>query len=194
MPENRVKQGRLSRTLLSDVIRYGVPEPEELEPDVLIKGASHQIFTWPEQGKTWLALWLITNAIRRGQPAVFLDAENGRRIVSNFTADVRRRLGLASSYLLILNAKNTSGSILAGFDRGWLNLDPSVSALLTFEDVPRCLETNLQIRQELDGEDFEEIGHGTWESPPTQMRDLSEELSSAFGLQDPVLLPRDESR
>lgn len=82
MPAPYLKQGKLKRTLLSDAIRKGVPKPEELEPGVLVKGAAHQIFTGPEQGKTWLALWLITNTIRRGQPAVFFDAENGKRIVS----------------------------------------------------------------------------------------------------------------
>lgn len=82
VPENRVKQRRFKRTLLSDAIKNGVPEPEELEPDVLIKGASHQIFTGPEQGKTWVALWLVKRAIEREETVVFFDQENGKRIVS----------------------------------------------------------------------------------------------------------------
>lgn len=107
----------------------------------------------------------------------------------NFATDVRRRLGLTSSYLLVLSAKNTAGGILAGFDQAWSSQDPSVAAF-AYRDAPRCLETNLQIRRELDGEDLEEVGRGAWASPPPQVRDISEELSSAFGLQDPVLLPR----
>jgi hypothetical protein len=72
----------LRRTPLGDAIRDGVPEPEELERDILLKGQAHQIFTKKEQGKTWVALWLIKQAYERGQTAVFFDMENGKRIIS----------------------------------------------------------------------------------------------------------------
>jgi hypothetical protein len=71
----------MGRTLLSEALRNGVPETEELERDVLIKGAAHQIFTGPGEGKTWVALWLIKCAIMREQTMMYLDAENGKRIV-----------------------------------------------------------------------------------------------------------------
>lgn len=72
----------LGRTMLTQAMRDGVPEPEELEPDVLIKGAAHQIFTGPGEGKTWVALWLIKRAIQRGETAMLFDAENGKRIIT----------------------------------------------------------------------------------------------------------------
>lgn len=68
--------------MLGATIRDGVPEPEELEPDVLIKGAAHQIFTGAGEGKTWVALWLIKRAIEREQTVMLFDAENGKRIIS----------------------------------------------------------------------------------------------------------------
>jgi hypothetical protein len=74
--------GRYGRTMLTQAIRDGVPEPEELERDVLIKGAAHQIFTGPGEGKTWVALWLITRAMMRGETVMYFDAENGKRIIS----------------------------------------------------------------------------------------------------------------
>lgn len=74
--------GRLHRTLLSDALHDGVPEPEELERDILLKGQAHQIFTKKEQGKTWVALWLLKQAYERGQAAVFFDMENGKRIIA----------------------------------------------------------------------------------------------------------------
>ncbi len=74
--------GRYGRTMLTKAIRDGVPEPEELERDVLIKGAAHQIFTGPGEGKTWVALWLITRAMLRGETVMYFDAENGKRIIS----------------------------------------------------------------------------------------------------------------
>lgn len=73
---------RMGRTPLTEAIRNGVPEPEELERDVLIKGAAHQIFTGPGEGKTWVALWLIKRAIQREQTAMYFDQENGKRIIT----------------------------------------------------------------------------------------------------------------
>jgi hypothetical protein len=73
---------RFARTLLDEVLRDGVPEPVELVPDVLLKGDAHQIFCGPEQGKTWVALWLISQTIQRKETALFFDMENGKRIVS----------------------------------------------------------------------------------------------------------------
>ena len=75
-------RSRIGRTMLTNAIRNGVPEPEELERGVLIKGAAHQIFTGPGEGKTWVALWLIKRAIQREQTTMFFDAENGKRIIS----------------------------------------------------------------------------------------------------------------
>ncbi len=72
----------MGRTMLTEAIRNGVPEPEELERDVLIRGASHQVFTGAGEGKTWVALWLIERAIIREQTVMYLDAENGKRIIS----------------------------------------------------------------------------------------------------------------
>ncbi len=114
---------------------------------------------------------------------------------TNFTADVRRRLGLSSvPYLLLLNVKNSGGGALTGFDRAWMNDDP-LRGIWRYDDMtPRCLEANLQIRRELGPEDFEEVGQGTWASPPPQMRDLAEDISSAFGFAEAVLLPPEEGR
>lgn len=76
------KSNRFTRTMLGDAMRDGVPEPEELEPDVLIKGDVHQIFTGPGDGKSWLALALSKNAVERGETTLFFDMENGPRIVT----------------------------------------------------------------------------------------------------------------
>lgn len=74
------KSDRFTRTLLGDAMRNGVPEPEEFEQDVLIKGDVHQIFTGPGDGKSWLALYLAKNAVGRGQSVVYFAMENGPRI------------------------------------------------------------------------------------------------------------------
>ena len=70
------------RVLLGEAMRGGVELPEELEPGLLIRGSVHHLFAGPGVGKTWLALWLIKNAIGRGQAVAFFDTENGQRIIS----------------------------------------------------------------------------------------------------------------
>jgi hypothetical protein len=70
------------RVLLGRDIERGVEPPEELEPGVLLKGRVHQIFAGPGAGKTWLALWVAAQSIERGERVLFLDMENGRRIVA----------------------------------------------------------------------------------------------------------------
>lgn len=78
---NDLLANRFTRTMLGDAMLNGVADPEEFEPDVLLKGCSHQIFTGPEQGKTWLALWFTKNAIKRGQMVIYFDMEMGKRKV-----------------------------------------------------------------------------------------------------------------
>lgn len=80
--DGATRSNRFARTLLDEALRNGVPEPEELIPDVLLKGDAHQIFCGPEQGKTWVALWLIYLTMQSGGTALFFDMENGKRIVS----------------------------------------------------------------------------------------------------------------
>ncbi len=86
--------------LLAEAIRHGVESPEELERGVLIKGAVHQIFAGPGSGKTWLALWLIKNAIERGQTVAFFDTENGKRIVSERLAELDVDASTIDTHLL----------------------------------------------------------------------------------------------
>ncbi len=67
---------------LTEAIEHGVPPPEEMEPDVLIKGGVHSVYGDSEAGKTWFVLWLVIRAVSRGQRVLYYDGENGKRIVS----------------------------------------------------------------------------------------------------------------
>ncbi|MBD0327999.1 MAG: ATP-binding protein [Pyrinomonadaceae bacterium] len=117
----------------------------------------------------------------------------GRRLVHrlwqtlNFTADVRDRLGLLSPHLLVVNLRNTGGSVLAGFASRWVNQDPKAGVIVEFEDAPKCLEPNVQIRREFSAEDFEEVARAG-ATPPPQVKELADDVCSAFGLQREVLL------
>jgi predicted ATP-dependent serine protease len=65
-----------------------VPEPSEFEPELLLKGKVHQVFSGPGSGKSWLALWLVMQAIERGETVLYLDMENGKRIISERLQDL----------------------------------------------------------------------------------------------------------
>lgn len=74
--------GFLRRALLGDAIRKGVPEPEVFEQDLLLNGKTHHVFAGPGTGKSWLALWLAREAIERRETVMYLDMENGKRIIT----------------------------------------------------------------------------------------------------------------
>jgi hypothetical protein len=70
------------RVLLAKGIEEGIEPPEELQPGVLLRGKVHAIYGAAATGKTMLMLWLVKQCVERGEPVIFLDMENGPRIVS----------------------------------------------------------------------------------------------------------------
>jgi hypothetical protein len=105
----------------------------------------------------------------------------------NFTCDLRSRLGVLAPHLLAVNLRNTGGAALAGFASMWINQDPHRGIWYDFEDAPKCLEPNVQIRRDFTAEDFEEVARATAAVPPQQMRELADDVCSAFGLANRVL-------
>lgn len=71
-----------SRILLGQGIEDGIEPPDEFEPGILLRGRVHQIFSGAGTGKSFVALWLVMAAIERGERVLYLDMENGPRIVS----------------------------------------------------------------------------------------------------------------
>jgi hypothetical protein len=105
----------------------------------------------------------------------------------NFSADVRSRLSILAPHLLAVNLRGTGGAALAGFAGRWIGEDPAASTWVDFEDAPKCLEPNIQIRREFTAQDFEEVV-GTGATPPPQVRELADDICSAFGKEHQVLL------
>jgi hypothetical protein len=70
------------RVRLAKGIEEGIEPPEELEPDVLLKGRVHSVYGGSGVGKTWLVVWEIKQCIERGETVAVFDAENGPRIIS----------------------------------------------------------------------------------------------------------------
>ena len=65
------------RVLLDEAIRRGVPPPDWLVEDVLVRGAIHLIYGEPESGKTILALRWVLDTLAVGGNVLFVDEESG---------------------------------------------------------------------------------------------------------------------
>jgi hypothetical protein len=70
------------RVYIGRAIEQGIEPPDELIPDVVLVGRVHQVFAAAGTGKSWLALWLTKRAILRHKYVLYLDKENGQRIVA----------------------------------------------------------------------------------------------------------------
>ncbi len=68
---------------MGDLMRDGIEPPDELIPGVLLAGQVHQIFCGPGKGKSWLALWMAVRLVNRGLRVLYLDKENGPRMIRN---------------------------------------------------------------------------------------------------------------
>lgn len=76
------------RVLLGQDIRDGIEPPEELVPDLLLKGKVHSIYSGAGTGKTFLMLWLVLRVLERDLPVIVVDMENGRRIIAERLKDL----------------------------------------------------------------------------------------------------------
>ena len=126
--------------------------------------------------------------IRSASQRIYFGGKLVRRLwqTLNFAAEVRSRLGILAPHLLAVNLRNTEGAVLAGFASRWTDQDPIGGAWVDFDEAPKCLEPNVQIRREFTAQDFEEVV-GAGSTPPQQMRELADDVCSAFGIENPVL-------
>jgi hypothetical protein len=87
---------------LGAAMSRGIEPPEELEPDVLLKGKIHHLFGPSESGKTMIALWLIKCRIEARQYVIFFDSENGPRTISERLQQMGADPVLVREYLVYL--------------------------------------------------------------------------------------------
>jgi KaiC/GvpD/RAD55 family RecA-like ATPase len=96
---NSLLAGRVD---LGKAISQGIDPPEELEPDILLKGKIHHLFGPSESGKTIVSLWLIKRRIEARQYVVFFDAENGPRTIAERLKQMGADPDLVKEYLIYL--------------------------------------------------------------------------------------------
>jgi hypothetical protein len=102
----------------------------------------------------------------------------------NFVAEIRSRLGMSGPHLLAVNLRGTDGAALSDF-KGRVS---PLEDIYGFARAPTCLDPHVQIRRELTSADFQEIQAATAASSPQQVKELAEDICSAFGIAEPVLL------
>lgn len=77
------RQGLLrDRVLLGKLLKNGIEPPSQLVQGLLYEGRIHSIAGAAGDGKTLLALWMALRVIDRGFTVVYLDAENGPKVVA----------------------------------------------------------------------------------------------------------------
>lgn len=75
---------------LREAILNGLKRPEMLIREMMYEGLVHGLYAAGGMGKTWMALWIIKQAIEQRKKVLLLDLENGTRII----ADRLRSLGV----------------------------------------------------------------------------------------------------
>ena len=105
-----------SRVLLGRGIEDGIDPPEEFEPGILLRGRVHQIFSGAGTGKSFVALWLVMAAIGRGERVLYMDMENGPRIVSERLGALGVDAGRVDDLLVYLSSPGLSLAAERGAD------------------------------------------------------------------------------
>jgi Fe2+ transport system protein FeoA len=91
----RLKIGGKDATTVLDARRHDAPDPfaffdlstapteppEALVPGLIIRGLVHSVYAAAGTGKTWTALYAVHQTVARGEKVVYVDKENGPRIM-----------------------------------------------------------------------------------------------------------------
>ena len=86
--DQRIPEPLAGRVDLRKAILGGLEPPDELVEGILLAGQTHMLYGPSETGKTWILLWLIAQALKRGKTVVYFDSENGTRIVAERFVDL----------------------------------------------------------------------------------------------------------
>jgi hypothetical protein len=80
--------GFQGRVLLGELLRDGVEPTPQLLEGLLYMGRSHSIAGTAGIGKTILAVWMCLQVMFKGLPVLYLDAENGPKIIAERLSDM----------------------------------------------------------------------------------------------------------
>ncbi len=81
-PNGHPPEGLQGRILLGDLLRGGIEPTPQLIPGLIYEARIHSIASAPGEGKTRLALWTAIEVMKRGRPVLYIDAENGPKLIA----------------------------------------------------------------------------------------------------------------
>ncbi|MDP9438136.1 MAG: AAA family ATPase [Actinomycetota bacterium] len=74
--------GLQGRVRLGDLLRGGIEPTPQLLDGLLYQGRIHSISSGPGTGKTMLAEWMAIQVMRQGHRVLYMDAENGPKLIA----------------------------------------------------------------------------------------------------------------
>jgi 5S rRNA maturation endonuclease (ribonuclease M5) len=81
-------EGLPGRVDLGQLLLGGIEPTPQLLEGLLYEGRIHSIASGPGTGKTLLALWMAVQVMRQGRPVLYLDAENGPKLIAERFAEI----------------------------------------------------------------------------------------------------------
>ena len=88
VPRAGTTAGLMGRVPLALLLRDGIEPTPQLVKDLIYAGLMHSMAGPPGSGKTLLALWIAVQVMRGGGRVLYLDAENGPRLVAERLRDL----------------------------------------------------------------------------------------------------------
>lgn len=84
----KVTKGLRGRILLGELLRGGIEPTPQLVNELVYEGRIHAIASAPGTGKTMLALYLAHEVVKAGSTVIYLDAENGPKLMAERLSDL----------------------------------------------------------------------------------------------------------
>ena len=86
--EPEEQTGLQGRVRLGDLLLGGIEPTAQLVDGLLYEGRIHAVASAPGTGKTMLALWIAHEVVKRGGTVLYLDAENGPKLMAERLGDL----------------------------------------------------------------------------------------------------------
>ncbi len=92
-PEPEKSEGLPGRVLLGELLRGGIEPTPQLLDGLLYEGRIHSIASGPGTGKTLLAEWMAIQIMKQGLSILYIDAENGPKLIAERLQELGADLG-----------------------------------------------------------------------------------------------------
>lgn len=129
-------KGLPGRVDLGEILENGIEPVPQLIEGLLYEGRIHSLAGEPGSGKTFISLWSCLEVMKQGQPVLYLDAENGPRLITERLRDMgatREDLELFAYYNAEVALDDNEG--VAMLQATLEELEPALVVLDSFADL-----------------------------------------------------------